>query len=119
MGMALHLVRAVGTTALLWGLLSTTHAGERLHMVYGVGNDSCGKWSAARKDGSYYEMANWVAGYITAVDTASPYMPEGYKELRKTDADAYSAWLDNYCKANPLETLAKASMALVAALATK
>lgn len=79
--------------------------------VYGAGTVSCGKWLADRTNGTWYDEADWVLGWLSA---AGYYEVHG--DLRQTDSDAVAAWLDNYCRDNPLKSLSDAAGHLVRAL---
>jgi hypothetical protein len=79
--------------------------------AYGEGLSSCGKWRAARKGNNWYEVGQWVFGWVSA---AGAY---GERGLRATDSQALAAWVDNYCSAHPLDTLHQAASALVDELA--
>ena len=57
-------------------------------------------------------MVQWMQGFISA----SGYY--GY-ELNRTDASALEAWMDNYCKENPLESFGDAVHKLVETLRKK
>ena len=58
----------------------------------------------------HYVLGSWVLGWVSAA---------GYygAHLRHTDADAISAWVDNYCRANPLNQIKDAADSLVDELA--
>jgi hypothetical protein len=53
-------------------------------------------------------MVSWVLGFLTA---AGSYNVRG--DLRETDHDAVSAWLDKYCREHPLNTFKDAAASLV------
>jgi hypothetical protein len=80
--------------------------------AYGAGLLSCGKWLAARKGNDWYENGQWVFGWVSA---AGNYNVQG--SLRHSDSLALAAWVDKYCRENPLKTVAQASAALVDELA--
>tara|TARA_R110000868_G_scaffold196613_3_gene442583 strand:+ start:637 stop:978 length:342 start_codon:yes stop_codon:yes gene_type:complete len=80
--------------------------------VKGIGNYSCGKWTAERKDKSLKgtTYVTWITGYLTSYNNFTP----GVVDISKgTDVAGLSAWVDNYCGANPLNDIADASNALV------
>ena len=77
----------------------------------GEGTGSCGDWLADRRSASRtpesYQTA-WVDGYLTGVQDGS----EGLTQNQTRDSDGRSAWIDNYCQANPLDNLLRAAWAL-------
>jgi hypothetical protein len=90
-------------------LLAGNSAGraQATYTVYGQGNGSCGQWVEANKHGRDAERDIWVVGFVSgAAFAASP-------PLRTTDAQAIAASVDKYCAAHPLDSIAKASGALV------
>jgi hypothetical protein len=81
--------------------------------TYGAGTESCGKWVASGNDDVWHHLQlNWVLGWISA---AGHYNVHG--NLKETDSDAISAWVDNYCKEHPLDDISEAAAALVRELA--
>ena len=58
-----------------------------------------------------WELADaaWLLGYITASNEFGP----GSSDLtRATDVEGLKSWVDNYCTAHPLKTLAEAARSL-------
>jgi hypothetical protein len=89
---------------------------EREHprMIYANGTKSCGQWSAdlANEGASLTPRATdqaWVLGFVSGVGFAGSYLP-------KTDSEAVTRWIDNYCAANPLANVNDAATELVRAL---
>jgi hypothetical protein len=83
------------------------------YQVVGAGATTCGAWSANRRSNSqvWYVQNGWVLGFLSGVG----FMGGGVTNpLRGLDADAVAGWLDNHCKAHPLENLATAAAAFVA-----
>ena len=71
---------------------------------------SCGQWP---KGVDYHTpdkafMLNWVLGFLSGVGT-SPTSPD---LLANTDNASIAAWIDNYCAANPLDTMLVAATKL-------
>ena len=77
-------------------------------ILYGAGASSCGKWLAAREGNDSHGFSAWVLGWVSA---AGMYNARG--ELRHSDAQAMSAWVDKYCREHPLNELADAATSLV------
>jgi hypothetical protein len=75
----------------------------------GAGGESCGKWTSQRTDVSARSAREqWVFGYLSGVNRMSP-----DRQARPTDAEAISAYIDNYCSRNPLHNIGQASLALI------
>jgi hypothetical protein len=90
------------------GSAQTAPAGKA--WSYGPGGLSCGTWLDAGKQESVRHQVhlNWVLGWLTA---AGAYSVRG--ELRETDANAVAAWVDKYCRENPLNYIKDAAASLV------
>ena len=83
--------------------------------VYGAGTASCGKWLADRQTPPLHNNElSWVLGFLTA---SGSLFEELHLRLRQTDADAVAAWVDKYCRENPLKDIGDASANLVIELA--
>ena len=90
--------------------------------IYGEGNVLCGKWMADRR-GSAVSVEGvlaqqdlaWVLGWLSAEgeDMASN---QAKVKLRETDSNAVAHWLDDFCRAHPLDHLYDAAIALDYAL---
>ena len=93
-------------------------------MVLGFGSVTCGSWSTARakrdwqtsESLNWYPYNAWIQGYLTAQQTG---IPELTPILQRLDADAITAWVDNYCAAHPLDDLDAASLKLTFELVDK
>jgi hypothetical protein len=86
--------------------------------VLGVGNKSCGAWIAARRanDATAYTLQGWVAGFLSgsnSIIASNPaYGIDTLKEVAQGDAQGLWTWVDNYCQAHPLNSVATAADAL-------
>lgn len=82
-------------------------------MILGHGNESCGTWLQNRGSQSYAEAAqlSWVLGYVTAFNNYAEHQSGNISA--GTDSDGLFSWIDAYCRANPLDTLLRASGALI------
>jgi hypothetical protein len=91
--------------------------------VLGEGNISCGQWLKARQlaaDGATILMTGrfaaeaWVLGYVSAFNgyglTVSKNVAEG------TDVEGIFAWIDQFCRKQPLENVLDATTMLVVEL---
>lgn len=81
------------------GCLAYTFAGN--------GTDSCGRWTAERREGGS-SAQQWVLGYMAGVATATDADP-----MSSTDAYGVWAWIDRYCYLNPTDQLITASLKFV------
>jgi hypothetical protein len=76
------------------------------HVVYGHGNASCGSWVSDTSELIRAAKQAWVLGFLSGVGYAGV-------SLNKTDSDAVSVWMNNYCQAHPLDTISVGAKALV------
>jgi hypothetical protein len=58
-------------------------------------------------------MASWALGYVSGKNVGVGLNDNPHDFLQDTDADGVWSWLDNYCRANPLDNLGMASEKLV------
>jgi hypothetical protein len=82
--------------------------------VMGAGNDSCGKYLEVRKGNSMSETnlyVSWVLGYLSAYN-----MYTNQKDARVPDAESMVAFLDLYCRNNPLNNVLKGAWGLIGEL---
>jgi hypothetical protein len=72
---------------------------------------SCGSWAPAQQTqpARAVLLKAWVIGFLSGINLASD-KPDA---LMGTDYHGAMAWLDNYCKANPLSTITEASLKLI------
>ena len=88
-------------------ILSSTCA----HAEKDFGNVDCGKWLEHRKGEASIDQVSdmrWVGGYLSGLNTAwSATAPDPLKDPLKELQSLSQAlqWIDNYCKAKPLETV--------------
>jgi hypothetical protein len=120
--------------AVLMMIAIPAHPGYML----GIGASSCGKWMEARKvRGTPAEAmhTSWVYGYLSAeaallasdardavlLGKNSQTLIERADILnpKYINANAINAWMDNYCRVHPLETIADALRVLLAGLKEK
>lgn len=108
---------AVLTAIILAMPLHTPSMAQERHTtgIIGIGNSSCGSWTSWRSstDMESFSMAfgarSWVAGYLTA--TAGEY-EQINKAIHQVDSTGLEAWIDNWCRANPLRSIGEAANAL-------
>ena len=83
------------------------------YTVAGLGNSSCGTWTAARREQRAVGYEQWILGFLNGIGfkgvSASA---SGGDPLNGLDADAVWAWVDNYCQASPLDAIWLAAVQL-------
>lgn len=79
--------------------------------VFGHGADYCDAVLKARQhnNADYANISSWVNGYFTAVNA---YKYEGKDIMKNMKLSERMDWIGNYCRKNPLRTLASAVHAL-------
>ena len=82
----------------------------------GAGTASCGAWAAFRREGSGSVRAlsseQWVLGFIDGITEESGGTLDPFNGV---EAENVWEWIDNYCQANPLKSIAEAASAFIAA----
>lgn len=101
-------------------LVAATQAQAETFTAYGYHRTSCGTWLEGsrihqRGEISWKWLLNvaWVQGYLTAVGD------QDVADLKETDHESMSAFIDKHCQDNPLDNLLGASRALVKELIKK
>src|ERR1700733_6651247 len=82
------------------------------HLYIGDGANSCGAWTQERAQDSQRVQLwkGWVLGFVSGVNNISDQHPDFLKQV---DAPAIYAWIDNYCRSNPLDHVFDATVAMV------
>ena len=82
------------------------------YYVLGHGGDSCGSWTAEKnkKSPKYIIYGVWTDGFITSYNFHQPGL---YDVAKGTDTAGRTAWIDNFCAANPLTSISRATGALI------
>ena len=78
-----------------------------------IGADvSCGTWTQARQQDRQKPVTYqwWVAGFLSGLEYEGD--PSG-DPLAGNDIGGITAWIDNYCRENPLKTIADACLELM------
>jgi len=85
--------------------------------LFGYGLSSCGAWTDARRTESANNLihASWALGYISGVNEAVSAF-EKKDILVRQDGQAILAWMDTYCRSNPLDKIKGALDVLVGEL---
>jgi hypothetical protein len=103
----------------LWATGAETQCAETQYMVLGEGRaTSCGTWQQERRTRSITLLGSqaWVLGYVTRANHDGAARGANANLTDGTDAEGLYAWIDNYCRANPLKNLASAAEELVGEL---
>jgi hypothetical protein len=99
----------VAVACLMVGYGSGSARGQ--YQVYGQGNLSCGRWT---EDKRVREDAHtWVLGFVSGAGWAST------ESQRQTTSAGMAAWIDQYCAANPANTIQLAAGVLALELEKK
>jgi hypothetical protein len=83
------------------------------YVILGAGSRPCGSWLQVRSQAlpDTAVLQSWVLGYISSVNanllTSSPDVTAG------ASPDALFSWIDNYCAAHPLDSVARAARTLL------
>ena len=81
--------------------------------IKGAGAVTCGTYLQSRKDETWNTEVNWMLGFISSVNH---YLYEGENEdgvFGNADVDALGAWMENYCRENPLDSVYAGTVLLV------
>lgn len=103
--------------ALLFALVASANAQSSNAVLIGAGTQPCGKWIDARaKRGEHAELyesliSSWLQGFISALNTAGDSAPVGLP-----DPSTMNAFLDKWCRDNPLMETWTGGYALVSEL---
>jgi len=75
------------------------------YAIMGAGLEYCGAWTGARQQNEAELPEHWLLGYLSGIGSESV---SGTDPLKSMDAEAVFAWVDNYCRAHPLDTIERA-----------
>jgi hypothetical protein len=111
---------AIWRAACLCVLMSAAPAhGNNEYVIFGAGGRSCGSWLQVRSQAlpDSAVLQSWVLGYITSVNanllTSSDDVTSG------ANSDVLFTWIDTYCGAHPLDSIARAASALLDSMLAK
>jgi hypothetical protein len=77
--------------------------------LYGAGTLTCGEWQRHRSTenkGATLQLQAWIDGFLSGSGEEIDFIAPKATEV------AYYAWIDNYCRQNPLNMVAEAAVAL-------
>ena len=120
--------RRMGQCARSLGLLAISvaflpRAGPALaaneYVIFGAGSRSCGSWLQVRSQAlpDTVVLQSWILGYITSVN--ANVLSVNRDVTSGAAPDTLFSWIDNYCAAHPLESVARAASALLDSLMVK
>jgi hypothetical protein len=102
------MVRFIFIIALPLLIAMQAQAEDKVIMI-GAGHVSCGYWTEVRNQTSrHHQLRQWVFGFISG---ANWYTEGG--QATPHDQAAVVVFIDQYCKNNPLHTLAWAAAAVI------
>ena len=91
---------------------SASYAQQEGTVIIGAGSLSCGKWLEARNNPRMHDQfEQWVLGYMSGINWAA--WTKKQKQADLPDAEAALAFIDQYCRNNPLDPIVAAAAALV------
>ena len=83
-----------------------------IYVIFGAGSRPCGSWlqlrSQAQPDSAM--LQSWVLGYITSVNAHELTITKDISD--GTNPEALFSWIDDYCAAHPLDSVARAAASL-------
>jgi hypothetical protein len=86
--------------------------------IVGWGLKSCGTWTQVRQateSADHTVIEAWVVGFMSGMNLDRTH-PDA---LVGTDFDGLMAWIDNYCRSNPLQAIAFAATSLMEELRSR
>jgi hypothetical protein len=93
--------------------LVETVFGSPAHSAKAIGSGvSCGAWTEARRSNNSLAYQAWIAGFLSGVNHITTIDLPTVDIFDNIDTQGIYAWVDNYCGANPLNTIGEAADAL-------
>lgn len=92
--------------------VSAVPPGKGLVQTYGFPDtDSCAEWTTTRSSPGVHrqEQEGWILGFISGLNAFGPNVSN---IAPGTTASGLLGWVDNYCKANPLDAVTTAGFKL-------
>jgi hypothetical protein len=89
------------------------------YVILGAGGRPCGSWLQVRSQAlpDSAVLQSWLLGYVTSVN--ANVLTVGQDVTKGDSPDALLTWVDNYCAAHPLDSVARAAGSLVESLRAK
>lgn len=105
--MRFFLVLTILTAGLMTGAAEAGEGGT--HTLAGEGILSCGTWTKVRRDRREGLDAQWILGFLSGV----AHYDGSLDPMHGVDAEGVFGWIDNYCRAHPIEQIVTASAAFI------
>lgn len=92
---------------------------DREFTAYAFDDNSCGAWTSARSRGGADSQSweSWAMGFLSGYNRFS--IQSNGDVAFGAGIDGMKAWIDNYCRANPLDPVVKALTALIRELESR
>jgi hypothetical protein len=96
-----------------------SRAASNQYVILGAGSRPCGSWLQQRSQALPESaiLQSWVLGYVTSVN--ANLLSVNQDVTAGATPDALFSWIDNYCAAHPLDSLARAASAMLDSLLVK
>ena len=78
-------------------------------IVMGAGTIDCGQWLEDRAKDDYYGAMSWVQGFISSFNIYNSATSPHGEAFGSVSPQSLAAYLDKYCRDNPLNDLVDAS----------
>jgi hypothetical protein len=85
------------------------------YVAVGPGFSSCGAWLQSGVD-FRFEYVSWVEGFVSAYNE---FVWGGKNIMDSTDSAGMEAWLNSYCAAHPVDSVAQAANAFIEEMKAK
>jgi hypothetical protein len=95
------------------------HAASNQYVILGAGSRPCGSWLQLRSQALPESaiLQSWVLGYVTSVN--ANLLSVNQDVTAGATPDALFSWIDNYCAAHPLDSVARGAGAMLDSLLVK
>jgi hypothetical protein len=93
---------------------ASAQSNQEGHLIMGQGTWSCGVWTEARSTKALVLSA--ANAGVVSDKLITPYGPD---ILKGKDFEGLMAWVDNFCRAHPLDPIGTAAIALVGELRSR
>ena len=103
---------ARGAVSVLLLFAAPAYASDQ-YVIIGAGGRPCGSWLQVRSQAlpDSAVLQSWVLGYVTSVN--ANLLSVNQDVTGGAAPDALFSWIDNYCAAHPLDSLARATGAML------
>ena len=105
--------------AILVAFTPPAAAASSQYVILGVGSRPCGSWLQVRSQAlpDSAVLQSWVLGYITSVN--ANLLSVNQDVTGGAVSETLFSWIDSYCAAHPLDSLARAAGAMVDSMLVK